>query len=246
MVTDYTNESDPSTGALSSSETQAGPENSTGDSGPISESELRERFTKYVAERGSRPVSVKGFASASCIDETAVYRSFGSLKALETAASAAFCGDAVAALVAHEAYAGYSGREKLLAFFFTFLEKLSGQRSYVLAVSSSVPGPHCSFLKSVRPKFMEYADTLLNECRASGEIPGRVIGEKVYREILWGGLVFIFSFWRRDESSSFERSDAAVEKTVNLLFDSLQSGPIDSGFDLAKFLLSGVRIPGLS
>jgi hypothetical protein len=49
-------------------------------------------------------------------------------------------------------------------------------------------------------------------------------------------LGFLLLFWRDDESAGFEKTDAAIEKSVNLAFDLIGKGAVDSAFDFAKFL----------
>jgi hypothetical protein len=47
---------------------------------------------------------------------------------------------------------------------------------------------------------------------------------------------FILLFWKEDDSAGFEKTDAAVEKSVNLAFDLIGKGAVDSAIDFAKFL----------
>ena len=47
---------------------------------------------------------------------------------------------------------------------------------------------------------------------------------------------FLLLFWKDDESPGFEKTDAAVEKSVNLAFDLIGKGAVDSFIDFAKFL----------
>jgi len=47
---------------------------------------------------------------------------------------------------------------------------------------------------------------------------------------------FLLVFWKEDESPGFEKTDAAVEKSVNLAFDLIGKGAVDSFIDFAKFL----------
>jgi hypothetical protein len=49
-------------------------------------------------------------------------------------------------------------------------------------------------------------------------------------------LAFLLMFWRDDNSPAFEQTDAAIEKSVNLAFDLIGKGAIDSMLDFAKFL----------
>ena len=46
----------------------------------------------------------------------------------------------------------------------------------------------------------------------------------------------MLKFWKDDSSADFEKTDAAVEKSVNLAFDLIGKGAVDSVVDFAKFL----------
>ena len=43
-------------------------------------------------------------------------------------------------------------------------------------------------------------------------------------------------FWKEDNSPGFEKTDAAIEKSVNLAFDLIGKGAVDSAIDFAKFM----------
>ena len=43
--------------------------------------------------------------------------------------------------------------------------------------------------------------------------------------------------WLKDESKAFETTDAAIEKSVNLAFELLSQGPLDSIIDFGRFAL---------
>ena len=48
--------------------------------------------------------------------------------------------------------------------------------------------------------------------------------------------LFIFQFWLKDTSVSFEKTNVAIEKSVRLVFDLIGRTAVDSFVDLAKFL----------
>ena len=49
-------------------------------------------------------------------------------------------------------------------------------------------------------------------------------------------LLFLMKFWIEDRSEKFEKTDAAIEKSVNTAFDVFDNTPLDSLLDLGKFL----------
>ena len=58
-----------------------------------------------------------------------------------------------------------------------------------------------------------------------------------YDEALWLQVMFVFRFWLKDDSPGFwKKTDAAIEKSVNLAFDLMGKSAVDSFVDFAKFL----------
>jgi hypothetical protein len=49
-------------------------------------------------------------------------------------------------------------------------------------------------------------------------------------------LGFVIHFWKQDDSAGFEKTDAVIEKSVNLAFDLISKGAVDSAIDFAKFM----------
>jgi hypothetical protein len=77
---------------------------------------------------------------------------------------------------------------------------------------------------------------VLNTGKASGEVARRPYLDSRYPEMFWLHMAFLLVFWKDDNSAAFEQTDAAIEKTVNLAFDLIGKGAVDSVIDLAKFL----------
>jgi len=43
-------------------------------------------------------------------------------------------------------------------------------------------------------------------------------------------------FWMDDDSAGFEKTDMAIEKSVNTIFDVFDNTPLDAVLDFGKFL----------
>lgn len=138
-------------------------------------------------------------------------------------------------------YATYAGREKMLAFVFTFLQQLGKVRddhAPFLASKNPLFLLNDKSLKTtLRPEFSQFTETLLFDATNTGEVQGRPVIANYYRDILWTGFVFILQYWAKDHSPNQEKTDVFVEKTVHFMFDMLAPGPVDSGIDLFRFLI---------
>ena len=132
----------------------------------------------------------------------------------------------------------FSSREKILALYFTLLEELRSNRSFILVQLDSfnkleiVP----SFLKDFKSTFETFIESLLAEGKSKGEIATRPYLDKGYPKLFWLHLAFVVQFWKEDSSAGFEKTDAVIEKSVNLAFDLIGKGAVDSAIDFAKFM----------
>ena len=218
---------------------------------------IRKSYTEYVLEHGSQPTSVFQFAKKLKIAEPEFYNYYASFDAIEADIWLAFFTEARNTVESDDTYQGYSVREKLLAFYYTWVELLKGQRSFVvysygrlkdalapvtsragLAArrQSGVTNPRDVF-KPFKDAFYDYTRDLLAEGRESKEVePRPFVGDR-YVDALWRQTLFLLNFWVRDTSKGFEKTDTAIEKAVNTAFDLLGRSPLDTLFDFVKFTL---------
>ena len=191
-----------------------------------------------MVKHGARPPSVYTFCEDLGITEETFYGITGSFEGLERKIWKGFLDNTISLLTADEAYFGFSSREKILTFYYSFFESLKSSRSFVLTQLKNhskrefVP----EYLKDFKSGFETYIDGVLNNGKANGEIPKRPYIERTYSKVFWGHMGFLLLFWRDDSSADFEKTDVVIEKTVNLAFDLIGKGVFDATVDLAKFL----------
>lgn len=199
---------------------------------------IKSAYIENLLTTGVRPVSVYKFCVDSKIKENEFYDFFGSFDALERSIWKSFIDKTISRLRSDKAFQGFSTREKILALYYTLLEELRTNRSYILVQLHSfnkleiVP----SFLKDFKSTFESFIETLLAEGKTNGEIAARPYLDKGYPHLFWMHLAFVVKFWMEDSSAGFEKTDAVVEKSVNLAFDLIGKGAVDSAIDFAKFM----------
>lgn len=203
----------------------------------ISKDQFKQAYTEHVLLHGTNPVSVFAFAKALKTSEADFYKYFNSFKAMELAIWSDWLDETIEALEADDAYASYSVREKLLAFYFTWLEALKDNRSFVLKRFSELDKKELNptFLSGLRIAFEAYVNGLIAEGKDTSEVAERPFTNQ-YQKAFWLHFLFITRFWANDDSTDFTKTDAAVEKSVNLAFDLVGKGPLDSMLDFGKFL----------
>ena len=129
-------------------------------------------------------------------------------------------------------------RDRLLSFYYTFFEILTANRSYVVHVLND----HKNKLKSLRSlnelkkSFSEYIENLDIQTIDFKEGKLEKIQQRSIKESAWFQLLVTMKFWIDDTSSSFEKTDIFIEKSVKASFDLIDTTPLKSIIDFGKFL----------
>lgn len=200
---------------------------------------ILEGFVEHVLEHGSAPKSVFKFAKDLKMKEEEFYTYFTSFESIKSAIWVSIFDSTLEQIEAQEVFKEYSVREKFLSFLFTWIEELKKNRSYLLSLYQDKTKSMKSLpmdAREFKEKFKDFAGEIILEGKETQEIANRPILSDRYDEALWLQVAFIFRYWLDDRSPSFEKTDAAIEKSVNLSFDLMGKSALDSFLDFAKFL----------
>lgn len=201
-----------------------------------SRAQIRRAYVEYVLENGKTPPSAYRLAKNLGMGDTDFYAEYHSLEAVEADVWLQMFEQARHQTTSQELYERYSVREKLLSFYYTWIEVLKANRSFVLFAANQPRRRLQTAVAPFRRSFVAYAGELVNEGRNTGEVVNRALITDRYADGFWYQAVFVLRFWLRDTSPNFEQTDAAIEKAVNASFDFIGKSPLDSLFDLGKFL----------
>jgi hypothetical protein len=195
-------------------------------------------YVDFMLINGKRPPSVFKFSQDLGMKEEEFYNHFGSFDGLEKHIWQSFITRTTLRLEHDEAYAAFSSREKILTFYYAFFEELKSNRSFVLLQLEHHKKLQMTpaFLQDFRKTFDVFINDVLSYGKASGEIARRPFIDSRYSDLFWVHFGFLLLFWRDDNSAGFEKTDAAIEKSVNVAFDLIGKGAVDSVLDFAKFL----------
>lgn len=189
--------------------------------------------------------SVLSFCKKAGIEEKDFYDQFNSLKNLDQYIWANIFDKVAETISKEDGYVNGNSMEKILFFFYTLVEELKSYRSYIIFKRGDDPLPKAikdlSELNMFKSKFEEWAKLIIEEGIETGEIADRTGLSGQYYRLLWGHFLFILEFWIKDSSHGFEKTDAAIEKSVNLEFELMARGPVESAIDFAKFLFQNQR-----
>ena len=202
---------------------------------------LQQAYLSYVEAHNKRPESVLIFAKSLNLTEAEFYNQYGSWSSLEADMFLGFMKEAIEVLEASKEFSEFSVRERILSFFFTWIGKMQEHRSFVLFIHEQDATPFLGqgYLKQTKDTFVSFARKLIKAGIESEEIADRWLVSRTYKQALWVQASAIYNYWISDASANFEKTDAFIEKLVNFFFDLIQPNALDSGFDLAKFVLQG-------
>lgn len=202
-----------------------------------------ESYIDFVLRNGKDPASVYVFCEDNNITESEFYESFSSFQNLDSEIWKSLVTGTVDTLHTNADYKDYDVREKLLSFYYTLVEMLKKNRSYVLVSYKNRDSREMkpAFLKGVRSAFKYFIESLIEEGMQNEEIKKRPYISDKSDEALWVQFLFVLYFWIKDDSPGFEKTDAAIEKAVKLSSELMGEGPVDSFIDLAKFIYQNSR-----
>ncbi|MDN3677882.1 TetR family transcriptional regulator C-terminal domain-containing protein [Flavobacterium paronense] len=195
-------------------------------------------FMNDVLEHNEEPKNVYSFCKKHSIQESDFYSFFGSFDSLKQCIWIKFFENAVASIEKEEAFDKYSDKNKLLTLYFTLFEILTLNRSYVLfTLKENKEGlKNLKSLKGFRTHFKEFITSIIHSDSSNKNEKITKVTEPVFSEGAWLQFLFLLKFWMDDTSIGFEKTDILIEKSVNTVVDLLDTKPLESLFDLGKFL----------
>ncbi|MBA9074518.1 hypothetical protein GGR22_002691 [Flavobacterium gossypii] len=204
----------------------------------IDDDQLIGLYMNAVLEKNEAPKNVYLFCKEHAIEEADFYSFFNSLDAVKEAIWVKFFDNVVGMLQKDSNYSSYENRNKLLSLYFTLFEILTLNRSYIFyALKDNKEGlRNLKQLASLRNHFKDYIVDILKSGETEKDSKVKKITRPVFSEGAWLQFLFILKFWLEDTSKGFEKTDIMIEKAVKATFDILDTTPLESLFDLGKFI----------
>ena len=204
----------------------------------MDENQIISLYMNDVLERNAEPTNVFSFCKNNAIEENYFYSFFGSFDSVKQAVWIKFFENAVATIEKEAAFETYSDKNKLLTLYFTLFELLTLNRSYVLfSLKENKEGiKNLKNLKKFRNHFKAFIVTIVKSNASAKNDKVAKVTQPVFAEGAWIQFLFLLKFWMDDTSKGFEKTDILIEKSVNTVLDLLDTKPLESLFDLGKFL----------
>jgi hypothetical protein len=204
----------------------------------VTDDEIISLYIDYVLEHETVPKSIYKFCKDGKIEESAFYEHFGSVTGIQKAIWNKFYTNTEVLIQKNKEYGQFSNKDKMLTFFYSFFELLTLNRSYVLFAlqHEKTLMKNMEQLKGLRLNVKQFAAELINEGNAEKNLKITKHSPKLFSEGAWLQLLFILKFWMDDDSAGFEKTDIAIEKSINTIFDVFDNTPLDNIIDFGKFL----------
>lgn len=208
--------------------------------------EIQDRYIDYVLTNNEPPKSVYVFAKDMSIGEAEFYAFYSSFTAVEKAVWTDLTLKTIGEIEGQEVWASYSAREKVLAFFYAYIELLKSRRSFIVyslgryKYAPKLQTPEV--LGDAKQVFENFAESTIREGLDKGELADRKYFSKRYKDALWVQFGVIINFWINDSSAGFEKTDEAIERGVNLSFDLFERSTLDNLIDYGKFFARNRKV----
>jgi len=200
--------------------------------------QIKNGYIDYVLTHNEQPKSVYSFVKKLKISEAEFYEFYGSFDSIEKTIWVELTVETIDTIQQQEVWLQYTSRDRMLSFFYSYVELLKKQRSFIVYSLSKQTTRFSTpdVLSGMKPVFENFAEGLIHEGLETGELADRKFLTKRYKDALWIQFAFIINFWINDDSAGFEKTDEAIEKGINVTFDLFQRSPLDNLFEYGKFL----------
>ena len=202
------------------------------------DAEFLNAFTEYVQREGKRPRSFTDFCESQHFTAEQVKVRYKTLSALEKAAWLHWYEETISILADSADYKNYSARERLLSFYYTWMDTVKPLRNY-MKTAPALPKLFSGvdwFLADIQKAYLRYAKEIVHLAAANEEIMKRFVLQNFYDKALWLQFLFIMNYWLKDKSEDQTKSDEVIERSVNLFFELASRNQLDSILDFGKFL----------
>ncbi|QTE22591.1 TetR family transcriptional regulator C-terminal domain-containing protein [Polaribacter cellanae] len=205
----------------------------------ITKDQLISWYMEFVLDNNHAPKSVFNFAKENNFEESDFYKFYSSFEAIEEAIFSEFFHHTLKVLHKSEEFETYDTRNKLLSFYFTFFEVLTANRSYVVYALKNDKKDirKLKSLKHLRKEYTQFVEDLnIDRIELKQETLEKIQNTSI-KESSWIHLLITLKFWLDDTSTSFEKTDIFIEKSINARFDLMDIKPLKSIIDFGKFIL---------
>lgn len=208
----------------------------------LTQKELITIYMEYMSTNNEEEPSIQEFCEHNGITEEDFYSYFDSLQQLEQEIWRSLLQHSIGTATDDALFTSFAPEEKLLSLYYTLFENIGLNQEYLkknLRQYASIP-KRVTLFKSMKPVYQAFVRNVFTNAPEYQPLlnigPLKNIQKKSRDEAFWGLYLFLIDFWNKDESAEFEKTDAAIEKSVRLAISLMDTSPINNAIDFGKFL----------
>ncbi len=205
----------------------------------ITENKIFELYGDYILSHGEKPKNIYQFAKDNGFEERDFYNYFSSFEQIEKSILASLFNKSVELAEGINNSEEITSKEKLLNVYFIFFENMTMNRSLILMILEGSKLHSAKIYSQLKEAHRNFIKTLyFNDFEIMQKAKENVknLHEKAREETFWLHFISVIEFWKKDTSSSFEKTDIFIEKTIDTGFELMDNEPLRKMVDLGKFL----------
>lgn len=129
----------------------------------------------------------------------------------------------------------YSAREKILTYFFTFINVAREDRTFIIRTCDSEP-----LLRTYSDMYKDRMSDIVQEGISMEDIKERIYSG-YYSDMLWGLHLMIIKFWAQDDSDKFVETEKAIEIYSKVPLEVMGHNIFDSMYESMKFAVQSIN-----
>ena len=144
-------------------------------------------YIEFVLENNQQPSSIHRFVESLKIKEGTFYTYFSSFDQLEEEIWNFIFRETVKKIESQDVYQSYTINEKLLAFYYTWIEELKGYRSFAIQTihEEKIYELYPTAFGLFKKHFEDFVSNLVEEGLDTQEIARRSFITSKYKSLLW-------------------------------------------------------------
>lgn len=207
----------------------------------ITKLEIVDLYMENTLENKKLPKSIHNFCNDNNIDEDEFKTKFKSFNELESYIFEVFYENTIKLLYADDSFEHFETQDKVLSFYYTFFELLSANREFVeICLKKKNKFARILVYKDLRAHYIHFIESIHIDFLNTPVPQIEKIKDFSISNISWLKFMLTIEYWLNDKSHAFEKTDVLIEKSVHTAFQIMNTKPLESVLDLAKFLVKDV------
>lgn len=199
-------------------------------------------YSDFILRNNHAPKNVYSFCEDNKFAESDFYIFFPNFEEVEKEYLVYFFEESLYLLADDANFLEMNSKTKLLSLYYTYFEQLTMNRSLVTYIlDNKKPLESLKKLSKLRTMFLDFVKTLdiatINLDLENTRLEKiEKLKNKGVEELFWNNFLVTLKFWMEDTSSSFEKTDIFIEKSVEASFELVNTKPLEKLLDFGKFI----------